>query len=80
MNNGKFIRQYNIYECCKQQMGHADMLAHLKNVHHIEDTTKLKATKTLVSDRSGLEWTEACYKWKLEDGTVFLQFIRIHKK
>ncbi len=78
--NGKYVRSYNIYECCKTQMSHAEMQLHLKNVHHIPDTSKLKAEKSLLKERSGLEWTEVVFEWKLEDGTKFKQFVKIHKK
>jgi hypothetical protein len=80
MDNGKYIRSYNVYECCKKQMSHAEMQKHLKDVHHIENTAAMKASKTLMKKTDGLEWFEATYKWKLEDGSEFLQHIRMHKQ
>jgi hypothetical protein len=80
MSKGNFIQSYNVYECCGTHRSHGEMQKHLSIVHHIPDTTALKAEKKLLKQRDGLEWTEAVYEWKLEDGTKFKQFVKIHKK
>lgn len=79
LNGSSYIHSYNIYECCGKQRSHKEQLEHLKTVHHIPDTTKMKAEKKLLKQRDGLEWFEAVFEWKLEDGSKFKQYVRMNK-
>lgn len=77
--NGNLFMQFRC--TCRESKGEPqnrkEFADHLHNVHHIADFTTMKAEKALLKETKGLEWLEQTYQWRLEDGSVFYQYVRL---
>jgi hypothetical protein len=66
----------NEFTCCDKTMVFEEFKEHLSSVHKLTPD-QFKGNKQMVCHMDGDYWFSSSYKWKLETGLEFSQYVRL---